>query len=1058
MKDICFQMNRKAWIVMLFALCLAFPALAQKITVQGTVVDGTGEPLIGASVIPQGTTAGAATDFDGKFQLTVDSKATLVVSYVGYDTQNVPVNGQTTLKIVMKENSLVLDEVVAIGYGTVKKNDATGSVNTVKPSEIQAGLATSAQDLLVGQAPGVVVTAAGGPEGGGTIRVRGGSSLNASNDPLIVIDGVPLDNTGVQGMGNALSMIAPDNIENMTILKDASATAIYGSRASNGVIIITTKKGKSGKPQVNFSANFKVESARKTYESLSTDALLNILKGNFGEDSKPVELINNNIAKYGKLSTNWQDEVLRTTFSHDYNLSIGGTVGFLPYRVAVTYTNNNGILINSKMDRATVGFTLTPEFLEGRLKINANAKGYWVKNQFSNNGAVSGAVTMDPSAPIYHNDIMGDGSLKGYTLWNGYYSQMNGAAFNVNGVNNPIAVASDRDDKATVLRSNGNLQIDYALKWLPDLHFNLNLGYDVSKSKENIYLAANSPTAWDSYHNDGAGAYQHIEQFKSNTLLDFYMNYKKEVEAIKSNFDVTAGYSWQRFYRDGWNNGTEFTTNGFTVAKGTKTVKNEITGLDEVVDRITYDNGTYSNIYNIGEGTQRIGTTWTNPATTKWASHLQLLSFFGRLNYTLCGRYLLTATVRGDASSRFSKDNRWGVFPSVALGWKITDEPWMKSVKDVMNEWKLRLGWGITGQQDIGDSYYPYLATYIQSVSGSNYPWGSTSNYISTLYPAGYDPNIKWEETTTWNAGFDFAFLNNRITASVDYYFRKSKDLLSFVTVPVGSATTNMMNQNIGTLENKGIEFSITARPIVTKDFTWTVNYNVAYNKNEITKLNNDGSYIETGGISAGTGGTCQVHAVGYPAFSFFLFEQAYNKDGEPIEGVYVDQNGDGVINDDDRRIRHSKDPKVTMTLGSNFNWKNWDFGFSLRANIGNYVYADAIAGNSNIDNCYKNDKINNLIDAGGAYFTGTKNASVGIQKSDYWLRNASFLRCDNITLGYTWPGLFKNQLRLRVYGAVQNPFVITKYKGLEPENYDGIDRDVYPRSITGTLGVVATF
>ena len=394
----------------------------------------------------------------------------------------------------------------------------------------------------------------------------------------------------------------------------------------------------------------------------------------------------------------------------------------------------------------------------------------------------------------------------------------------------------------------------------------------------------------------------------------------------------------------------------------------------------------------------------------------------------------------------------------MALGWKITDEPWMKSVKDVMNEWKLRLGWGITGQQDIGDSYYPYLATYIQSVSGSNYPWGSTSNYISTLYPAGYAPNIKWEETTTWNAGFDFAFLNNRITASVDYYFRKSKDLLSFVTVPVGSATTNMMNQNIGTLENKGIEFSITARPIVTKDFTWTVNYNVAYNKNEITKLNNDGSYIETGGISAGTGGTCQVHAVGYPAFSFFLFEQAYNKDGEPIEGVYVDQNGDGVINDDDRRIRHSKDPKVTMTLGSNFNWKNWDFGFSLRANIGNYVYADAIAGNSNIDNTWKNAKVNNLIDAGGYYFKGTVNPTVGIQMSDYWCRNASFLRCDNITLGYTWPGLFKNQLRLRVYGAVQNPFVITKYKGLDPENYDGIDRDVYPRSITGTLGVVATF
>ena len=330
-------------------------------------------------------------------------------------------------------------------------------------------------------------------------------------------------------------------------------------------------------------------------------------------------------------------------------------------------------------------------------------------------------------------------------------------------------MASDKDDKATVLRSNGNLQIDYALKWLPDLHLNLNLGYDVSKSKENIYLTANSPTAWDSYHNDGAGAYQHIEQFKSNTLLDFYINYKKDVEKIMSNFDVTAGYSWQRFYRDGWNNGTEFTTNGFS-------------------SPVLNADGTYT----LAEGTQRIGTTWTNPETTKWASHLQLLSFFGRLNYTFFGRYLLTATVRGDASSRFHKDNRWGVFPSVALGWKITDEPWMKGVKDVMNEWKLRLGWGVTGQQDLNDDYYPYLATYIQSVQGSHYPWGSTTNFITTLYPGAYDPNIKWEETTTWNAGFDFAFLNNRITASVDYYFRKTKDLLSYVTVPIGSTTSNI--------------------------------------------------------------------------------------------------------------------------------------------------------------------------------------------------------------------------------------------------------------------------
>lgn len=1026
MKNICFQMNRKAWIVMLFALCLAFPALAQKITVTGTVVDGTGEPLIGASVIPQGTNLGAATDFDGKFQLEVASNATLVVSYVGYETQNVPVNGQTIIKITMKENSLLLDEVVAIGYGTVKKNDATGSVATVKPSEIQAGLATSAQDLLVGQTPGVVVTTSAGPEGSGTIRIRGGSSLNANNDPLIVVDGVPLDNSSVQGMGNPLSMIAPDNIENMTILKDASATAIYGSRASNGVIIITTKKGKAGKPQVNFSANMYINTARKKWDVLNASEFSEKIRSYYGADSEQAALL-------GTDNTNWQDQILRTTVSHDYNLSVGGTAGFLPYRVAVTYTNNNGILKNTRMDRLTFGFNLTPEFLGGRLKVNANAKGYYIKNQFSDTGAIGAALQMDPTSPVYNNQTatMPDGSTG--KLWNGYYSQMSGTQFNTNGTNNPLATIEDKDDKASIWRSNGNLQIDYGLKWLPDLHFNLNLGYDVSKSKENIYMAANSPTSWDSYNSDGAGTHYYVEEFKSNTLLDFYINYKKEVEKIRSNFDVTVGYSWQHFKADGSNNGTEYTTDGYGIP-------------------VLNADGSYT----LSTGTSRVGTTYTNADQTAWANHLQLLSFFGRLNYSLYDRYLLTVTMRGDASSRFHKDNRWGKFPSVALGWKISDEDWMKGTKDVMNELKLRLGWGITGQQDIG-SYYPYLAVYTTSVQGSNYPSLTGSGYINTLYPEGYDANLKWEETTTWNAGLDFGFLNNRITASLDYYYRETKDLLSYITVPVGSATTNAMYQNIGTLENKGLEFSITARPIVTKDFTWTVNYNVGWNDNKITKLNNDGSYVKTGSISAGTGNTVQVHAVGYPAYSFYLYEQVYDENGNPLEGVYVDQNGDGDINDEDLRIRHSKDPKVTMTFGSNFNYKNWDLSFSLRANIGNYVYADVLANGSTLSQTYYNGHLVNLIDT-DYYFDGTINSTTGIALSDYWLRNASFLRCDNITIGYTWPDLLKNQLRLRLYGAVQNPFIITKYKGLDPEVFGGIDNNVYPRAITCTLGLVATF
>lgn len=1037
MKNICFQMNRKAWVVMLFALCLAFPALAQKITVQGTVLDSTGEPLIGASVIPQGTTTGTATDFDGHFQLDVAPDATLVVSYVGCETQQVAVKGQTILKITLADNALVLDEVVAIGYGTVKKNDATGSVSTVKPSEVQAGLATSAQDLLVGQAPGVVVTSSGGPEGTGTIRIRGGSSLNASNDPLIVVDGVPLDNNSVQGMGNPLSMIPPDNIENITILKDASATAIYGSRASNGVIIITTKRGKSGKPQVNFSANMYVNTPRKTWDVLSASEYSEKIINYFGEGSAAANAL-------GTSDTDWQDEVLRTTISSDYNLSVGGTAGWLPYRVAVNYTNNKGILKRSQMDRLTFGFNLTPEFLDHRLKIQANVKGYYIRNQFSDESALTSALASDPTraksidSAVTFYDL--DGNVTGTgLLWNGHNSWTSGTSYNINSVNNPMATMEDQTDEAKIWRSNGNLQIDYALKWLPELHFNLNLGYDVSQSKEHIYTDANSPLAWDNYNSDGAGTHYYVEHFKSNTLLDFYINYKKEFEKIYSNLDVTVGYSWQHFKEDGSNNGTEYTSNGFATP---------------------IDNG--DGTYSIYESTQRVGTTYTDADATAWANHLQLLSFFGRVNYTLLDRYLFTFTLRGDATSRFSEDNRWGTFPSVALGWKISEEPFMKKTKDVLNELKLRLGWGITGQQDIGD-YYPYLAVYTASVQGSNYVSLTNPgtlgnwNYINTYYPEGYDATLKWEETTTWNAGLDFGFLNNRITASVDYYYRETKDLLSYVTVAVGSATTNMMNQNIGSLENTGLEFSLTARPIVTKDFTWTVNYNVAWNKNKITKLNNDGSYITTGGISNGTGNTCQVQAVGHAAYSFYLYEQVYDENGDPMEGVYVDQNGDGVINDDDRIIRHSKDPKVTMTFGSNFNYKNWDFSFSLRASIGNYVYADVLANNTTLNSCFNNAALSNMIKT-DYYFDGTINSTTGIALSDYWLRNASFLRCDNITLGYTWPDLLNNQLRLRLYGAVQNPFVITSYEGLDPEVFSGIDSSVYPKSITCTLGVVATF
>ena len=572
----------------------------------------------------------------------------------------------------------------------------------------------------------------------------------------------------------------------------------------------------------------------------------------------------------------------------------------------------------------------------------------------------------------------------------------------------------------------------------------MNLGYDWSQTNEYNTIAQNSPTAWRSYKKNGASVETYKYERKINTLLDFYANYKKEIEAINSNIDVTVGYSWQNFDNYGWNDNGVFMTAGYASPK--------------------YNDGIYSLVID-EDSKNSIGKVFEDKPRYQWMSELQLVSFFGRINYSFMDTYLLTFTLRDDATSRFHKDNRWGLFPSAALAWKISNMDFFKDATDVMNEFKLRLGWGVTGQQDIG-ALFPYMAVYQSAIQGSYYPGiinpGTSGEwlYYPTLYPGGYDPNIKWEETTTYNAGVDVAFLDNRITASLDWYLRDTKDLLSYVTVPIGSATTNEMNKNIGTLRNLGIEFAINARPIVTKDFTWTVDYNIAWNKNEITKLNSNDDpnyYINTGGVSAGTGGTVQAHKVGYPAYTFFLYEQVYDADGKPIEGEYVDQNGDGQINNDDRVMRHQKDPKVTMSLSNTFSYKNWDFGFVLRSNLGNYVYNDVLAGRSVMSKTWSNSALSNLV-KNDFYFDGSFANSKDVHLSDYYLRNASFLRCDNITLGYTWQNLLNNNLRLRLFAAVQNPFVITKYNGLDPEVFDGIDKNVYPRPTTYSLGLVATF
>lgn len=1007
---------------------------AQTITVSGVVSDPSGEPLIGASILAQGTTVGTSTNIDGEYTINVAPDATLVVSYVGYDTQNVPVDGRTSINVTMQENSVMLNEVVAIGYGTVKKSDATGSVAVIKPDEIEAGLATSVQDMLVGQTPGVVVTQAGGPEGGGTIRIRGGSSLNASNDPLIVVDGVPLSNAGMGGLGNSLGMISPENIESMTILKDASATAIYGSRASNGVIIITTKKGKSGKPTVNFAANLYVNTARKTWKVLDANQFRSLLESR-GMDAA--------LAATGDANTDWQDEVLRTTVSSDYSLSVGGTAGWLPYHAEISYTNNNGIIKTSKMDRVTMGFNLSPKFFDNHLSVNANVKGYYIRNNFGDAGALSSAISYDPTHPVRSNEPIVSGNSGFQYLYNGYYEVHNNGTLNDNAVLNPMGLLEQRDNHANVYRSNGNLQLDYSLHFLPDLHLNLNLGYDVMKSNLVDNWAANSATAYKNHEHYG-GAYNFDQyQFRSNTLLNFYLNYKKEVESIYSNFDVTAGYDWQRFYNDGHYTGANGNS-GYRVSPGLNTPT--YLGKNEAGQQIYGVTINESTIPLLGQNFQNDGVS--PDGDYHWADRYQLLSFFGRLNYTFKDRYLLTVTVRGDATSRFAKDKRWGVFPAVALGWKINQEAWMQGAAGWLSDLKLRLGWGKTGQQEIGETIN-YMALYAIASPSVSYPNGTNGWYLP-VYARGYNPDLTWETTTSWNAGLDFGFFNNRITGSIEYYKRKTTDLLAYVAVPAGSSTTNMLNRNIGSLENYGVEFNIAAKPIVTNDFTWTLSYNVGWNHNEITELTTGASQLKTGGISGGNGNTVQIHAEGHPASSFYLFQQVYDESGAPLEGVYVDQNGDGQIDDSDKIINKSPDPKVTMTFGSQFRYKKWDLGFNIRASIGNYVYNNVLSTKAVYNDLFTYG-LNNVVE-NDYYFEQPR------YMSDYYLRNASFVRCDNITLGYTWDNLLNDKLRLRLFGAVQNPFVITKYKGVDPEVFGGIDNSVYPRATTYSLGLVATF
>ena len=1004
------SLRLKALLTLLVGLFLSIGAFAQQIAVKGHVKDTTGEPVIGANVLVKGTTNGTITDFDGNFMLNVPKDAILSVSFVGY--KSAEVKAASTVMVTLEDDSQVLDAVVVIGYGSVKKNDMTGSVTAIKPDKLNKGLITNAQDMMTGKIAGVSVISKGGAPGeGATIRIRGGSSLTAENDPLIVIDGLAMDNKGVKGLANPLSMVNPNDIESFTVLKDASATAIYGSRASNGVIIITTKKGQAGaRPTISYDGNVSVSTVKSTVDVMDGDQFRSFIKDIWGEDSEAY-------SKLGNANTDWQKEIFRPAVSTDHNLTISGGLKNMPYRVSFGYTNQNGIVKTSKFERYTSSVSLAPSVFEDHLKVNANLKGMIAKNRYADGSAVGSAVSFDPTQSVRSDDPYPQYYFDGYFQWNTDASSLNDdtwkRTFNSNAPGNPVALLEEKDDRAISKSLIGNLELDYKFHFLPDLHAHVNGGMDLSTGKQYTDVSPYSST------NNYYGSYGWEQKDKYNLSLNAYLQYSKDF-TDKHRFDVMAGYEWQHFH---------------------DTSDQEYWGLYPLSNNVVENRG------------QRYNNTSSGSATESY-----LVSFFGRVNYTLLDRYLFTATVRQDGSSRFHKNNRWGLFPSFALGWKLKEEAFLKDV-DVLSDLKLRLGYGITGQQNINSGDYPYLAVYETNKDGAYYPILGEG---TTYRPNAYNPDLKWEKTTTYNVGLDFGFLNNRINGAVDYYYRKTTDLLNSVFVSAGTNFKNKVLSNVGSLENSGIEFSINSKPVVTTDWTWDLGFNITYNKNEITKLTTGDSenyYVAAGdNIGGGRDMKAMAHAVGHPASSFYVYQQVYDENGKPIENEFVDRNGDGTINGDDRYFYKKPTADVLMGLTSRLSYKSWDFSFSLRASLNNYVYNSVEAGGSdcNPTSVYSFGALNNRPLMGVA--NNIQNLKDNTLLSDYFVQNASFMKCDNITLGYSFKKLFGAPIGGRVYAAVQNVFTITKYKGLDPEVEKGLDNNIYPRPLTTLIGLSLNF
>ena len=977
---------KKIFALLLALCCISVSALAQR-TVTGTVHDENGDPLIGATVTAVGTNISTATDYDGRYTLNVpQGTKQLSFSYVGYHPLTADITGNR-VDVTMKPNDQVLDEVIVIGYGSVKKGDATGSVQAVKPDDLNHGAQVTVQDALVGKIAGVnIISSSGAPGSGSQIRIRSGASLSASNDPLFVIDGVPVDNSSIEGASNLIGGINPDDIETFTVLKDASATAIYGSRASNGVIVITTKKG-GDNLKVTYNGNYSISNTAKRLEVLSASEFKKIAPTVTGFPADAV---------FGTADTDWQDEIFRTAFGTDQNISVGGKISKkVPFRVSGGYTNQDGIIRTNNYQRATASVSLNPSLFRDHLTLNINAKFGYERNRGVTSGVVGNALRYDPTRPVKTGSATAatDPGL-GYFIWT------NGGAPMAIQTDNPVAQLELDTRINKVYRNIGSAAAVYKIHGLEDLQLNANFGYDVLTSDYNRTVPDLAGMMYTSNLKDGTGLVNDASQNKKNFLLDLYAYYSHQWG--KHNFDAMAGYGWQHFWKKYY--------------------------------------ATY--------------TDWKNnpvEADDHYESEYYLLSWYGRVNYSFDNRFLITATLRADASSRFSKKNRWGYFPSVALAWRVIEEDFMKE-QDVMSDFKIRATYGQTGQQDIINDY-PWMTTFTISQPGAMYQFGDKWYY--TYRPNGFDNDIKWETTTTWNFGVDYGFINNRIYGSIDYYRRYTKDLLNTIPVISGTNYAPVLTTNVGSMENQGVEISINTVPITTKDWEWTIGFNYTWQDSKITKLNvidSDQSYVETGDIS-GTGKNIQVFMIGQTPYTFYMAKQVYDDNGKPIEGQYYQP--DGSVSTTATRYATGKSALPSSLLGFNtrLRYKNWDLGINGHGALGNYVY-NYVESDQNMLSVYSDQ---------GSFSNVLKSTvETGFMEqqhySDYFLEDGSFFRIDNITLGYTFKKLWNQKSNLRITFAVNNVYTFTHYKGIDPELTNGIDRRIYPRPRTFSLGLNLNF